>query len=308
MSSIDIGRGIKTPIYLLKTKSTPHDAYEEQFSAPKDGVQFEPIFVPVLEHTHLEEGMNFVRDVLHNKHIGLREGAKYGGMVFTSQRAVEAFAKLIAEGKGEEGWPYLQDVPIYAVGPATSRALKAILQNPPLNVLGETVNGEDLAHFMLDHYGELYKARSGKPPLLFLAGRQRRDIIPKTLMDPSLPSEQRIPVDERVVYETDVMRSFGQNFSEKLEEVGNRGTRWVVVFSPTGCDAMLRALFYLDPETHKYSPRIWDKDTTHIASIGTTTRDFLKNTFGFESDVCAAIPSPEGVDKGIMKFMSEQKG
>lgn len=209
---------------------------------------------------------------------------------------------------GENEWPHLQDVPIYAVGPATSRALKALVQNPPLNVLGETINGEDLAQFMLKHYCELYKDRSSKPPLLFLAGEQRRDIIPKTLMNPSLPAERRIPVDERVIYKTDVMRSFGQSFSEKLEEVGNRGTRWVVVFSPTGCDAMLRALFYIDPETRKCKPRGWDKNTTYIVAIGTTTRDFLKNTFDFESDVCAATPSPEGVEEGIMKFLSERKG
>lgn len=106
MSSMDIAKGIKTPIYLLKTKSTPYDAYEEQLAAPKDGVQFEPIFVPVLEHCALEEGMNYVRDVLENKRIGLSDGAKYGGMVFTSQRAVEAFAKLIAEGKGSQSTPH----------------------------------------------------------------------------------------------------------------------------------------------------------------------------------------------------------
>lgn len=90
----------KTPVLLLKTKSMPNDGYEEQFDAAKEGQQYQPIFVPVLEHQLLEEGLSVVRDVLRNKDIGRQAGAKYGGMIFTSQRAVEAFAKLVEEGQG----------------------------------------------------------------------------------------------------------------------------------------------------------------------------------------------------------------
>ena len=63
-------------------------------------------------------------------------------------------------------------------------------------------NGEALAHYMLDHYGQWYRDRKVKPPLLFLVGEQRRDIIPKTLMDPALADDRRIQVDELVVYGT----------------------------------------------------------------------------------------------------------
>ena len=42
--------------------------------------------------------------------------------------------------------------------------------------------------------------------------------------------------------------------------------------------------------------------TTHLMSIGPTTRDFLKERFGFEVDVCAEQPSPEGVRDGILDF------
>lgn len=88
---------VTTPVFLLKTRSI-NDAYEEQLSAVKDCIQFEPVFVPVLEHKLLEEEMEYVRDLLMNKRIG--EDSKYGGMIFTSQRAVEAFAKLVEEGRG----------------------------------------------------------------------------------------------------------------------------------------------------------------------------------------------------------------
>ncbi len=90
------------PIFLLKTRSMPNDGYQEHFTAVKDELQFEPIFVPVLEHKFLDHGLNVVRELLQSKKIGNKGDSKYGGMIFTSQRAVEAFAKLVEEGKGSQ--------------------------------------------------------------------------------------------------------------------------------------------------------------------------------------------------------------
>jgi hypothetical protein len=98
----------KTPVLLLKTKSAPGDAYEELFSSPPDGPAFEPSFVPVLEHSFLDDGMAKVRGILQSRSIGTAEGKAYGGLIFTSQRAVEAFTRLVEEGRGETpvsaGW------------------------------------------------------------------------------------------------------------------------------------------------------------------------------------------------------------
>lgn len=160
---------------------------------------------------------------------------------------------------------------------------------------------------MLDHYGEWYQDRKVKPPLLFLVGEQRRDIIPKTLMDPTLSDEKRIQVDELVVYGTGIMESFEQDFMASLKETDLRSVRWVVVFSPTGCGAMLRALEMLDPATGKVNAGKRNEESgrarTYIATIGPTTRDYLRNNFGYEPDVCAEKPSPEGIEQGIRKFM-----
>ena len=94
----------KVPVFLLKTKSTPTDAYEELFSSCADGdsggAGFEPLFVPVLEHRLQDEGMARVRALLEAGAIGNVPNAQYGGLVFTSQRAVEAFTKLIQDGRG----------------------------------------------------------------------------------------------------------------------------------------------------------------------------------------------------------------
>ncbi|KAK7757572.1 uroporphyrinogen-III synthase [Diatrype stigma] len=293
------------PVLLLKTKSTPTDAYEDLFSAPRDGgLNFQPIFVPVLQHQFVDDGLRQVDALLQGRKIGKSPGCAYGGLVFTSQRAVEAFAKLVGDsGKGDAGWPHLQDIPLYSVGPATTRALRAIHQDPPLQIFGEhTGNGDALAQFILGHYGEWYQDRSTKPPLLFMVGEQRRDIIPKTLMDETLPSDKRIEVTEVVVYGTGVMESFAADFKTVLQETSDRPTRWVVVFSPTGCDSMLRGLGILDGETGAITTDRSHGTTTHIATIGPTTRNHLKKTFEYEPDVCAEKPSPEGVLEAIGSY------
>ncbi|KAH9890871.1 tetrapyrrole biosynthesis, uroporphyrinogen III synthase [Xylariomycetidae sp. FL2044] len=290
------------PILLLKTKSTPSDAYEELFTTPRQGFKFDPAFVPVLQHQFEQDGLKTCNELLEKKLISGSPEAAYGGLIFTSQRAVEAFAKLVDEGQGDRDWPHLQDIPIYSVGPATTRALRAVSQTPPLQIFGEhTGNGDALAHFILEHYGDWYKDRASKPPLLFLVGEQRRDIIPKTLMDETLPSDRRIQVNEVVVYGTGVMESFGKDFEAIISKTEKRHPRWIVVFSPTGCDSMLRGLGMLDEETGKVK-KTGGEQTARIATIGPTTRDFLKRNFDYEPDVCSAKPSPEGVWQGITSF------
>ncbi len=88
------------PIFLLKTKSVPHDGYQEFFeNASLKERKYAPLFVPVLEHELRDAGLDIVRRSLKGKKIDASgEAGSYGGMVFTSQRAVEAFAKLVAEG------------------------------------------------------------------------------------------------------------------------------------------------------------------------------------------------------------------
>jgi uroporphyrinogen-III synthase len=202
----------------------------------------------------------------------------------------------------------LQDIPIYSVGPATTRCLKAISQDPPLNIFGEhTGNGDSLARFILEHYSHWYADSPEKPALLFMVGEQRRDIIPKTLMNESLVAEERIPVDELVVYGTGVMESFHDDLGQVLHHSKSRDMRWVVVFSPTGCDVMLRGLGLLDETTGKAKTPTPDSDRrTWVATIGPTTRDYLTTTFGFEPDVCAEIPSPEGIRAGIVEFLNNR--
>ncbi|KAF2402316.1 uroporphyrinogen-III synthase-like protein [Trichodelitschia bisporula] len=319
MTSTSTSRS-KIPVFLLKTRSQPADGYEECFSGAGEG-QFLPIFVPVLEHQFQNNSL------LQIRHLILRGGLhsedpphapRYGGIIFTSQRAVEAFSKVVQEIKCQ---PQLdldvllpETCPLYVVGPATARALRALKLRCP--ILGEeTGNGEALAAFILEHYNQQESTRAvnpDKPPLLFLVGEQRRDMIPKTLQSEALETTERIGVEEWTVYETKEKESFGSSFASLLTETEIEGgrVRWAVVFSPTGCKAMLTVLGLLDPNSGKViggsegSRAHSQQASTFVATIGPTTRDYLLQEFAFQPHVCAEQPSPAGVRRAIEAFMS----
>lgn len=157
---------------------------------------------------------------------------------------------------------------------------------------------------MLDHYREWYKNRPVLPPLLFLVGEVRRDVIPKRLMDEQLPADRRICVTEVEMYETGVMESFPTDFQEVLRESLSAPLIWVVVFSPAGCENMLKGIGFLDGEGRVRSGEdMPEQQRVRVATIGPTTRDCLIE-LGFTPHVCAEQPSPEGVLNGIVRYMS----
>lgn len=302
----------RIPVLLLKTKSTPGDGYEDYFNSLDNG-KYEPAFVPVLEHRFRQDHLQEIRDLISNGEFGLSQKLdgkmpKHGGIIFTSQRAVEAFSQVVewARGQPELLNDEFSKIPFYVVGPATARGLRSLELHCPI-VGGESGNGEALAHFILDHYNEIWKSQQHlvKPSLLFLVGEQRRDIIPKMLQSEDLKDGRRIGVDELVVYETGEMQSFQSQFNDLWLKNSTR-LQWVVVFSPTGCKAMLQSLGLLDPQTGKHRKASEGQRRPYIATIGPTTRDYLKKEFGFEPDVCAEKPSPEGVGAGIAAFKVKQ--
>jgi uroporphyrinogen-III synthase len=293
----------KTTVFLLKTKSTPHDGYQEYFESTENGA-FEPIFVPILQHTTRDDALENIKDLVTSgafKRSASREKS-YGGIIFTSQRAVEGFIKVASQVPREDLDSVLDShLPLYVVGPATAKGLRSLGLSCP--ILGEsTGNGEALAAFIRADFNLRWRDSSSKPGLLFLVGEQRRDVIPRILQSQSLPHEDRIKVSEIVVYETEEMATFAANFASVL---ANKETekKWVVVFSPTGCKAMLSVLGLLDQSTGKYNGAA--PTCTRIATIGPTTRDYLLRDFDFEPEVCASKPSPDGIGSAIQKFEFE---
>jgi uroporphyrinogen-III synthase len=299
----------QTPVLLLKTKSIPTDTYEELFTTLDDH-RYAPIFVPVLEHRFKQDTLKEVQEHVTGRGFlpKLKQGlAAYGALIFTSQRAVEAFTQIVEDirrnGKHDVDDLLPEDVPLYVVGPATARGLRAMNLRCP--ILGEhTGNGEALAAYMLEHYNNLHPG-PGKPSILFLVGDKRRDIIPKTLQAAELGDDRRCKVDELVIYETGEMHSFKENFTTLWRKNANArcARQWVIVFSPTGCQAMLESLDLLDRETGRAKPS--RPNEILFATIGPTTRDYLNDEFGFTPDVCAEKPSPEGIAEGIRAFEAQ---
>lgn len=299
---IDLGGAMaKVPLLLLKTQSAS-DGYVEHFA--NEGI-YKPAFVPVLEHRFHEEHLSLLASriryssFINNTEIrNSPEATKYGGLIFTSQRAVEAFASVVhrlREQRFDVSSAFSSDLPAYVVGPATARGVRAL--ELPCRIVGEeTGNGDALAQYILANH-----SADRAHPLLFPVGEQRRDIIPKTLQSESLPVEQRIGVEELTVYETGEMASFREDFVRALNDARaeNKAKQWVVVFSPTGCRAMLQGIGLCDNDGNILNDVISQSRTTRIATIGPTTKAYLQNEFGFEPDVCAARPSPEGLSEAM---------
>lgn len=102
------------------------------------------------------------------------------------------------------------------------------------------------------------------------------------------------------------MESFPGDLERVLGETQQDDTRWVVVFSPTGCDSLLQGMGVLDNKTGKVRQGSVRDGKTFVATIGPTTRDHLQS-FGFEPDVCAEAPTPEGILEGIHEFMAANR-
>lgn len=85
----------KPPILLLKTKSTPTDNYDEFLTARN----YHPVFVPVLSHQFHTSNLAHIRDLFNTGAFDAQNPKqKYGGLIFTSQRAVEGFTRVLEDG------------------------------------------------------------------------------------------------------------------------------------------------------------------------------------------------------------------
>ncbi|KAF8430270.1 tetrapyrrole biosynthesis, uroporphyrinogen III synthase [Tirmania nivea] len=287
-------------VLLLKTKSHPTDPYDVLFRSKK----VNPIFVPVLEHRHVN--LDTISHIISEGRIDSFETTgeqetEYGGLIITSQRAVEALG-VVLESLKYTVQPSTITHPIYVVGPATEKSVVG-LGFPATNVYGAHCgNGQTLADFILGHY------KSNKK-LLFLVGEIRRDVIPKTL------NAGGVGVEEIVVYDTQVVSSFGEDLAQalKLDEAGLTGgkdngeqtPRWVVIFSPTGSDIAMEILGRKVPVHSRLQvPRL--KRKTYIATIGPTTASHLRDTLEVEPDVVAGTPSPQGLWSGLQQFLEVQ--
>lgn len=182
-------------ILLLRQPAEP-DPYVDAFTA--EGI--EAWCLPVLR-------FEFVGEVALRERLARPEA--YGGLVCTSQRAVEALREVDLTA-----W---RDKPTFVVGPATAEAARALRLRP---------RGEDAGD--ADTLAGYIAGRSFARPLLFLCGNQRRDELPDRLRAAAVAFE------EFVAYRTVLMPSV-------LDGLAADPPDWVAFFSPSGVEAALLA-------------------------------------------------------------------
>ncbi|KAL9640949.1 MAG: hypothetical protein Q9204_000459 [Flavoplaca sp. TL-2023a] len=311
---------ISIPIIFLKNPSAGHtDPYTSHFVShpiPSQSSLYKPMYVPVLEHySDTAPILDMLSQSGQSKgpdQVNTSGDFPYGGLIFTSQRAVEAFASALdsipIDDVHDINEPLRQlTMPLYAVGPATAHSLEEIKKRhmPCCLIRGgeQAGTGDLLAKLILQDYNDFWSPAAGerKKPLVFLTGAKHRDIVPATIM--SAPGNQRIEVKTMVVYATSESSSFASDIAKALVATSTAHIRWIVIFSPTGGESLLGALGWLADSNNTKSSLRRANPETFIVTIGPTTRDYMKKTFDFSVDVCAATPSPEGVRQGIEEFM-----
>jgi uroporphyrinogen-III synthase len=179
----------------------------------------------------------------------------YGGLILTSPRSVEAVRRL---GESVEAWCRH---PVYAVGPRTAEAARALGLRPRGQ---ESGTGISLARFIAMQPRPLH-------PLLFLCGARRREELPMLLR------QHGVPLEERVVYDTRPAALFLPPEAPAPE--------WVVVFSPSVWESARRL------------PIDWQR--VRVAAIGPTTAQALQQQ-QVCVDAVAATPTPEGLLQALL--------
>lgn len=144
----------------------------------------------------------------------LEHPKQYDGLVFTSPRAVEAFA---------DAMPWLPSENVvwhgksfFAVGPRTADELRRIGFDPEGEEAG---SGDLLARYIL--------GKQFEKPLLLLCGDRRRDELPDRL------NAEGVALEEVCVYRT-VLK-------DTLDLDSLPSPDWVVFFSPSGIEAVTNA-------------------------------------------------------------------
>ncbi|MGI9174275.1 MAG: uroporphyrinogen-III synthase [Rhodothermales bacterium] len=239
-------------VYLFRTPAEP-DPYEKALAA----AGFRCRSVPVLDFEFTG------REALQEK---LAHPDRYGGLLLTSPRAVEALAEALLWLPNQvAAWTAK---PVFAVGPRTSEVLRQLGLQPQGEQAG---NAEALADVLEQTATKL------DGMLLFLCGDRRREILPERLR------RADVAFEECTVYRT---------LAQAELALPDEEPDWIVFFSPSGVEAVQRT-----SEMKTWKAR--------IAAIGPTTAAALRQA-GRAVDVTAQEPSPEALVQALAAHRKEK--
>ncbi|XP_068746802.1 uroporphyrinogen-III synthase-like isoform X1 [Montipora capricornis] len=238
------------------------------------GNGMKPISIPVL---------SFKFNNLHELAQKLQEPCKYGGMVLTSQRAVEAIECSVNEFISKEVWKnsianVWQQRAIFVVGKASA---KAATEKLGLQSTGqEAGSAEALVPIIW---------QSVKPagnPLLFPCGNMRRETIPTEM------EKAGIPLDSVQVYSTCADLNIKQSLEDLIKVQGTPS--YAVFFSPSGVNFTADILSSIT--------EWWNR--VKLVAIGKTTAEAMKKK-EWTVRAVADQPNPQALAQCIALSMQE---
>ncbi|XP_035125341.1 uroporphyrinogen-III synthase isoform X3 [Callithrix jacchus] len=204
----------------------------------------------------------------------------YGGLIFTSPRAVEAAELCLDQDNKTEVWERsLKEKwnakSVYVVGDATASLVSKI----GLDTEGETCgNAEKLAEYICSR-------ESSALPLLFPCGNLKREILPKTLKD------KGIAMESITVYQTIPHPGIQGNLNSYYSQQGVPAS--ITFFSPSGLTYSLKHIQELSGD---------NIDQIKFAAIGPTTARALAAQ-GLPVSCTAESPTPQALATGIRKAL-----
>ncbi|KAG1853191.1 tetrapyrrole biosynthesis, uroporphyrinogen III synthase [Suillus subalutaceus] len=280
------------------------DRYENAFRSRG----YHPISVPVLETVIV------CREELARRLSIGPEKQDLSGVIITSQRAVEAWfeaaqALITADNntplKPESDW---WSVPFYAVGEATSVALRDLCEKIPMytprDIRGgsETGTAERLAGFILKDLPSDGTSRK----LFYLTGDKNRDTLPRIL------ESAGVALDPLQVYATQGSSMFPHDLSLALEHEGS-SWGWIVYFAPSVAEfvtPILRNHFALPVVNLSTEPedctQLSEYHRVKVAAIGPTTESFLQQTLKLSVAVTARNPKADDLADAVLQHDEAQ--
>ncbi|KFQ92024.1 Uroporphyrinogen-III synthase, partial [Nipponia nippon] len=210
----------------------------------------------------------------------------YGGLVFTSPRALEAIKICLKENSKNEAWskslkPRWNTKPAYVVGKATASLVEEIGLIPEGEKSG---NAEKLAEYICS------REKPNSSALLFPCGALKREVLPTVLR------EKGIPLECLTVYQTtqhaDLQESLSSYFSQQVLDAD---VIWEFL-SPSGVKFCLQHIQKLSGDFINH---------IKFAAIGPTTAEALEAA-GIPVSCTAESPTAQDLAAGIQKALRLQ--
>uniref|UniRef100_A0A8D1MKH5 Uroporphyrinogen-III synthase n=2 Tax=Sus scrofa TaxID=9823 RepID=A0A8D1MKH5_PIG len=200
----------------------------------------------------------------------------YGGLIFTSPRAVEAVKLCLEKANKTEAWETSlkekwNSKSVYVVGNATASLVSKIGLDPEGENCG---NAEKLAEYICSR-------ESSALPLLFPCGNLKRETLPRMLKD------KGVPMESITVYQTIPHPGIQGNLNSYYSQQGIPAS--ITFFSPSGLSYSLKHIQELSGDSI---------DQIKFVAIGPTTARALAAQ-GLPVSCTAESPTPRALAAGI---------